>query len=408
MDLSFEDEIDLRNIIKTIWKARKSVLIITLTLVVVAFSISKWVLPKQYKATANVIIADPIFQYDQSGSDAGPEIVQMIPDVDDLMNLIISPAFLKTILTDRDVMTSFEGEEISPNTLGKMLTVNRITDRQLSLRVTDSIAQRADLLANTWAEKVTEMVNTTYGLNGIEQTLKTEVIKYQGEYDQTQASLEEALSKSQVSILSSELDNSNLDLNMVLADISNANRVLDDLLFFAQGLSNIPGESLLSLGDALALTNLRQQVLLVGSGGFSLQIDSVSFEGFTVSKALEAASQMRTGLQDQLKRLQSEQERLVEEIPQLKSELENATAEIKQFNLQNDQAYQKYTSVLNRQDQITTELMVNPQLGQIVQKAITPDGFELPKVYLNTFLAGILGLILGVIWALVIDWWRRS
>ncbi|MFH2039331.1 MAG: Wzz/FepE/Etk N-terminal domain-containing protein, partial [Chloroflexota bacterium] len=249
LDLSFEDEIDLRNIIKTIWKARKSVLIITLTLVVVAFSISKWVLPKQYKATAYVIIADPIFQYNQSGSDAGPEIVQMIPDVDDLMNLIISPAFLKTILSDQDVMTSFEGEEISPNALGKKLTVNSITDRQLSLRVTDSKAQRASLIANTWAEKVTEMINTTYGLNGMDRTLKTEVKKYQGEYEQTQASLEEALSTSQVSSLSSELDNSSLDLVNVLADISNANRVLDDLQFFEQGLSDIPGESLLSLGD---------------------------------------------------------------------------------------------------------------------------------------------------------------
>ena len=408
MDLSFDDEIDLRNIIKTIWKARKAILIITLTVTVVAFTISKWVLPKQYKATAFVIITEPVFQYNQSQIDPGPEIVQQTPDVADLMNLIVSPAFLKNILNDQAVETSFEGEEISPNSLGSMLDVNRITNRQLSLRVTDSQAQRAVLLANTWAEKVTELINSIYGLNGMEKTLQTQVLIYQEEYEQTQASLEEALSKSQVSILESELNNNILDMDHVLADISNAKRVLDDLLFFEQGLSDNPGESLLSLGDALALTNLRQQALLAKSGDLSLQIDSISFTEFTVLKALEATSQMRTGLQDQLLRLQSEQERLMEEIPQLKSELENALSEIRQFNLQNDQAYQKYTSLLNRQDQITTELIVNPQIGQILQEAITPDGFEMPKVYLNTFLAGILGLILGVIWALIIDWWNRS
>ena len=222
MDLSFDDEIDLRNIIKTIWKARKAILIITLTVTVVAFTISKWVLPKQYKATAFVIITEPVFQYNQSQIDPGPEIVQQTPDVADLMNLIVSPAFLKNILNDQAVETSFEGEEISPNSLGSMLDVNRITNRQLSLRVTDSQAQRAVLLANTWAEKVTELINSIYGLNGMEKTLQTQVLIYQEEYEQTQASLEEALSKSQVSILESELNNNILDMDHVLADISNA------------------------------------------------------------------------------------------------------------------------------------------------------------------------------------------
>ena len=407
IDLPMDDEIDLRNIIKAIWKARKAIIIITFTLSVIVFAISNWVLPKQYSATTYIIIANPIFQYRQSVTDPGPDIVQITPDVADLMGLIVSPAFLKNILNEKAVIAAFDGEQISPNSLQEKLTVNKITESQISLRVTDSQAQRAVLLANTWAEKVTGMINSTYGLHGVEQSLKIEVINRLKDYEQTQAALEEALSNNQVPFLTSQLNNRILDQDKLLADISNAKRVLDDLQFFDQGLSNIPGESLLSLGDALVLTNLRQQALLVGSQGYPIQIDSISFTDITVVKALEASSQMRTGLQDQMIRLQSEQDRLVEEIPQLKSELESANAEMRQFSLQNDQAYAKYTSLLTRQDQVTTELIVNPQIGQILQKAITPDRFEMPKVLVNTFLAGILGLVLGVIWALFIDWWKR-
>ena len=63
---SYEDEIDVRGIFHTIWKARRSILMITLSIAVITFVISYWILPKQYEVNTYVTITKPIFQYSLS------------------------------------------------------------------------------------------------------------------------------------------------------------------------------------------------------------------------------------------------------------------------------------------------------------------------------------------------------
>ncbi len=145
--------------------------------------------------------------------------------------------------------------------------------------------------------------------------------------------------------MSAQLDSRKADLSSVLSSIIRTKSVLDDLQFFEQGLSGLSGETPLSLGDGLALTTLRQRALTVASESFTVQIDSASFAGFTVSKALEATTQMRAGLQAQLTRLQSDQSGLEQEIPQLQRDLENANAQLSQFSLKRDQSWGLYTGL---------------------------------------------------------------
>ena len=184
--------------------------------------------------------------------------------------------------------------------------------------------------------------------------------------------------------------------------------VLDDLQFFEQGLNGVSGETPLSLGDGLALTTLRQRSLTVVSESFTVQIDSASFAGFTVSKALEAATQMRTGLQAQLTRLQSDQSRLEQEIPQLQRDLENANDQLTQFTLKRDQSQGLYTDLLQIQQQVTTVLAQSAKVASVSVEAVPPDKMTSPKVLLNTALAGMVGLMLSVFGALAAEWWRKA
>jgi len=404
----YDDEIDLRAIAFTLWKARAVILIVTLAAAVAAFAVSFWILPRTYQATAYVFIGQPVVEFSKSAADSGLTISPTLPDLKAVVKLATAPELLESVLKDAAVAASIGEEEITISDMAGMLTAIDVGKDQLSLQVTDTDPQRAALLANTWAEKVTAVVNATYGMGAMAQVLHSQVLHSQQEYEQAQAALEEAVSKSRVNALSAQLGSKNSDLGSVLGSIVRTQKVLDDLQFFEQGLNGLSGETPLSLGDGLALTTLRQRALTVASESFTVQIDSASFAGFTVSKALEAATQMRAGLQAQLTRLQSDQSRLEQEIPQLGRDLENANAQLTQFTLKRGQSQGLYTDLLQIQQQVATVLAQSSKVASVSVGAVPPEEKSSPKVVMNTALAGAVGLMLSAFGALAMNWWRNE
>jgi len=404
----YDDEIDLRAIAFTLWKARAVILIVTLAAAVAAFAVSFWILPRTYQATAYVFIGQPVVEFSKSATDSGLTISPTLPDLKAVVKLATAPELLESVLKDAAVAAAIGDEEITISDMAGMLTAIDVGKDQLSLQVTDTDPQRAALLTNTWAEKVTAVVNVTYGMGDMAQTLDSQVLQSQQDYEQAQAALEEALSHSRVDALSAQLDSGKADLDSVLGSIIRTKSVLDDLQFFEQGLSGLSGETPLALGDGLALTTLRQRALTVASESFTVQIDSASFAGFTVSKALEAATQMRAGLQAQLTRLQSDQSRLEQEIPQLGRELENATAQLTLFTLKRDQSQGLYTDLLQIQQQVATVLAQSSKVASVSVGAVPPEEKSSPKTVMNTALAGMLGLMLSAFGVLAMNWWRNE
>jgi uncharacterized protein involved in exopolysaccharide biosynthesis len=405
----FDDEIDLREIAHTLWKARWVILGITLIAMIATFIVSFWILPKQYQALAYVFIGQPVVEFSKSDADSGLTISATLPDLKAVVELSTAPGLLESVLKDTAVAAAMGDNEINLSGMIKgMVVASDLGKDQLSLQVTDTDPQRAALIANTWAKKVTETVNTTYGLDTVARALDSQVFQSLQSYQQAQTALEEALSKSQTDALSAQLESKNADQASVLESIIRTRRVLDDLQFFEQGLSGLSGETPLSLGDGLALTTLRQHSLTVASESFTVQIDSASFAGFTVSKALEASAQMRTGLQAQLTRLQSDQSRLEQEIPQLQRDLSNANAQMEQFSTKRDQTLGIYNTLLSRQQLVVTVLAQSSKVASVSMEAVPPDKKSSPKVVLNTGLVGVLGLALSVFGVLSMNWWRNK
>ena len=406
----YDDEvIDLRAAALTLWKARRLIFIVTLVVAIAAFVISFWILPRKYQATAYVFIGQPTVEFSKSATDSGIVISPTLPDINAVVKLSTAPELLESVLKDPAVITAIGNEKISISDMTTGMTAAAAVGKdQLSLQVTDSNPQRAALLANIWAEKVTALVNTTYGLGSVTQALDSQVLQSQQNYSRAQATLEDAVSKSQANALSAQLDSRKADLNSVLSSIIRTKSVLDDLQFFEQGLSGLPGETPLSLGDGLALTTLRQRSLTVASEGFTVQVDSTSFAGFTVSKALEATSQMRAGLQAQLTRLQNDQSNLEQEIPQLQRDLENATAQLTLFTKKRDQSQALYINLLQTQQQVAIVLAQSAQVAHVSVQAVPPNEAVSRKTLMNTALVAVSGLILTVLWALAINWWRND
>jgi len=398
---TYNDEIDLVPILRasalTLWKTRWVILIVTLAAAIVTFVVSFWILPRQYQATANVFIDQQIVEFSKSISVTGLTNFPTLPDLKVVVKLSIAPELLDSVLKDPAVVAAIGNEEIS---ISDMVTAVDVGTDQLSLQVTDSNPQRAALLANTWAEKVTAMVNATYGLDAIAQALDSRVLQSQQNYEQAQAALEEALPQSQVNALSAQLDSKRADLESMLGSIIRTRRVLDDLQFFEQGLSGLSGETHLAVGDELALTTLLQRSLTVASESFTGLIDSASFAGFTVSKALEAATQMRAGLQARLTRLQNDQSRLEQEIPPMQGDLEHATAQLTQLTLERDQSQGPYNDLLKIQ-QLTSVQVQSSKVARVSMEAVLSEKAVLRNTLMNTALAGMVGLMLAVFWALL-------
>ena len=419
---TYDDEIDLRAIFQTLWRERAAILIATLTAAVAAFAVSFWFLPRTYQATAYVFIGQPVVGIAQT---TGFTISPTLPDLNAVVKLAVAPSLLESVLKDPAVAAAVGNKEDSITDMSGMATAVTVGKDQLSLQVTDTDPQRAALIANTWAEKVTEAVNNTYGLGAIAQTLDSQVLHSQKYYELAQAALEEALSQSREDALAAQLQRDQADLKCVLDSSSQTTRVLNDLQVLEQGLSGISAESPISLGDGLALTTLRQRALtslpcqLEGksqSSGvsvpnvpdFTAQIDSASFAGFTVLKALEAANQMRAGLQAQLTRLQSDQSRLEQEIPLLQKDLEEAQAQLDQFSLIRDQSKELYAALLQQNQRVATVLAQSAKVASVSVGAVPPDKKSSPKVVVNTAVAGMLGLMLSVFGALAMNWWRNE
>jgi capsular polysaccharide biosynthesis protein len=439
---NYDDEIDLRAIALTLWKARKVILIATLAAAVVAFAVSFWILPHQYQATSYVFVGQPAIEFSKSLSDTGLTISLTLPDLTAVAKLSTAPKLLESVLNDPAVVAVIGNGKtsISISNMTDMVTAVIVGKDQLSLQVTDTDPQRAALLANTWAEKVVVVLNATYGLGTVAQTLDSQVLQSQQNYKQAQAALEDAVSKSQVNALNAQLNSTKADLDSVLGGIIRSRRVLDDLQFFEQGLSGLSSETPLILGDGLALTTLRQRSLTAASGssltaasdssltaasdssltaasdssltvaseGFTVQIDSASFAGFTVSKALESVTQMRIGLQAQLTRLQSDQSRLEQKLPQLQRDLENASAQLEQFTMKRDQSQGLYADLLQIQQQVITVLAQSSKVASVSVKAVPSQTAVSRNVLVNTAIFGMLGLMLAVFWTLLQNWWRNS
>lgn len=398
----YDDEIDLRALFRSVWKARTAIFIATLAAAVVAFTVSFWFLPRKYEATAYVFIGRPVVDILQ---DAGITISPVLPDMKSVTQLAASPGLLERVIRDPVVVEATGNEEIP---IAKIAVAADVGPSQLRLQVTDTDPQLAALLANVWAEKVTTMVNTIYGVGAIAQTLDSQVLQSQQAYEQAQTALEDALSENRVDELGAQLDSKRAERDIMLASYRRSTGVLYDLQIFEQILNGVPGETTLSLGDGLALTILRQRSLTVAEPDNTIQIDSASFTEFTVSKALSATAQMRAALQTQLTRLQSDQLRLDQEIPQLQRDLSNADAQLYQFTTKRDQTQGLYTALLQQQQRVTKVLLQSAQVATVSVEAVPSKYATSPKVLVNTAVAGMLGLLLSVFGVLAANWWKKA
>ena len=106
--IDYEDEIDLRAVVHTLWDGRKIILIITLVAAIAAFVVSFWILPRTYQATAYVFIGQPAVEFSKSQTDSGFKISSTLPDLKAVVKLSTAPKLLESVLKTPAVAAASE------------------------------------------------------------------------------------------------------------------------------------------------------------------------------------------------------------------------------------------------------------------------------------------------------------
>jgi capsular polysaccharide biosynthesis protein len=429
-----EIEIDLHEIVLTLWRRRWTILAVPFVIALVALILSAWVLPKQYQAAAYISLNMPLINYNKTAqgvttNQTSPDnttgrqeslpqsvvitINQTLPDIKILTELATSPSLLKNVLADPAIVVTGEAKPISVADLGDMIDTSVVGQNMLRLQVTDTDPQRAALLSNSLAAQVTANINDTYGLNAIAQSIKAQVTLAQQDYQQAQTALENELYGNSVDAFNAQLANEIDDLNCVLNKTSATTRVLNDLQVLKQRLEAVPADGGLSLGDALALTTLQQralssQVCVASTQSMQVQINGDTLSGLTQAKALESITQIQGALQTWQATATTQQTQLEQHIPQLQKDLETAKDQLHQLTAARDHAQSLYEALIQLQKQTSVSLTESNQIARLSIQAGAPEKKSTPKVLQNTALAGAAGLVLAVLWVFLQDWWQKD
>ena len=119
---NFDDEIDLRALVLTLWKARLAILITTLVAVVSALVVSFWVLPRQYQATAYIYIGKPAIDVAQTD---GITVSPVVPDLNAVAKLATARELLESALEDPMVAAAMGDEKVSIADFGLATVVGK-------------------------------------------------------------------------------------------------------------------------------------------------------------------------------------------------------------------------------------------------------------------------------------------
>ena len=408
----YEDEIDLRELILTLWRGKGVILLATVVAALAALGVSL-ALPKQYQAEADVVLTQPKLQIE---APQGFTVQVTVPDLKTAAALAQSPGVLQQLLEDPELGAVWKQEQEGNQPLTWQRLAGRVEVKEqgkngLQLLFKDTDPQRAALVANHWAALVVDRINERYGWAGLSAQLDPQVQKAWEAYQQAQAAYLEEVSKNQATALQAQLERAKGDLSCLLSRSSQLDRLQKDVAAFSVYLGRLPASDALSPGDALALATLQQRVLALkacvsDTANPQAQWSADALAALTVGEAKGLTKGLGEVIRQRIEALPEQQKTLEGEIVRLKKALEEEGARLREVSQRRDLAWGTYQSLAARQAQISPLTSPENQVALLAAQAVAPEKPASPRTMLNVVLGGVLGAMLGILWVFGVAWWR--
>jgi capsular polysaccharide biosynthesis protein len=287
------------------------------------------------------------------------------------------------------------------------------------------------VLANTWAEVVSQFVNDLYLPDASEHMfLVDQTEEALKDWQDSQQALIEFENVSLVLILRDRLIAEEAELNRYYATQRELNTVLQDLGVLQERLKDQDPESVAQVRDSTAALILSLRATSHSSASFiAVELDE-STEGFLLEPSSSINLQIQTGV-DSLKGetvedLIASLDEIIDSIRSYISDLDDSAAELSdgilelqgkieeiqtsrsRLELVEDQAETVYSALSLRAQEISLMVESQQPILAIASHAVLPAKVVGPDVIVNTAIAGILGFAIAILWVILVEWWRGA
>jgi uncharacterized protein involved in exopolysaccharide biosynthesis len=266
-------------------------------------------------------------------------------------------------------------------------------------------------LANIWADTLVKEGNRIYGENEDDVAFLQEQLEQARQIlDQAESALVEFEARNESNLLNTQID----ALGQAQADYLADQQRLDYLIQGIEGLrdqlTERPQDEAVTLGDSLTTFFLQIQAFNAETSiPIQLQLESAdAISEKTVAEQITFLNDLVTSLEERSNGLDQRLAELEPLILSLQQAHQETKAESNWLNRSRDLAEETYMTLARKVDEARIAVQEGQGTLQVGSYAAVPQRPAGPRKKIITAVAGMLGLLVGVVGALAIDFWRQS
>jgi uncharacterized protein involved in exopolysaccharide biosynthesis len=402
-----DQEIDLRQYIAVLLKYKFWIAGLAVLAAVVAAVVSLMLAPT-YEATALVAVTEPQYelQFDarirSPSDDVQPpyKAYPLLATSDEVVSALIA-----------DLGDTLEGKERTIEGLRAMLEAESNGDPSIiRLSVRNGDPGRAALIANQWAERFVQAANELYAQSSGELDFFTE---QQTEAESTLAEAEEAMidfqARNRAAILETQLNDAQEALRTTLKSAHSLETTVQDARALRDRLhaQEINAPALTS--DELTALLIELSALNRGDSRLQLQLSTTQDLGEkTVGDQIAFLDSLIVVLEGRLVQLEEQAQALEPEILALQEASQEARTEQDRLSRAHSLARDTFLSLSRKATEARIAAQDKTGEVRLASRATPSDRPVSPRKTLNTLAAGVLGLMVGIVAALAIEYWRSG
>jgi len=397
-----EDEIDLRKYVDVLIRQWKWIVGLAIVSGLAAFIVSSLIAPT-YEATALVVVTRSRYQLQfdprietvaqpQQAYRAYPELALS----DDLV-LQVMERLGGELNTDERDLESFR----------MRLSARAGADPTLvRLAATGTDPNQAQAIVNAWAALYVAYANELYQQQSNSVTFfEAQVAEASQELEKAEQALIDFQARNPINVVEAQLESKQMALSDYLAADRTISLIIQDARSLQQQLAQQDDNAPVTLADELAALYLQVDALNAqASVPIQLQIGgSGSLASRTVSEQVALLDALINALQDKAIEIRREIDALEPEILELQEAQQAAQVELDGLTRIRDVADDTYSTLARKLDEVNVAAQDESGEVRLASQAAVPTDPVSPRKALNTVFGGLLGLMVGIAAAFVID-----
>ncbi len=408
-----ENEVNLRLYIEVALRRWYLIVGPALLAAVAAFAVSQ-LMPPTYEASSLVVLANPRYDLQLDPRFATEE---SLPDLQSLPALATSDQILQMVVDAYTPSPAAEIENWDIDTLSRMVSAKSKGGQyrpQLGvviLTVTSHSAADAAAIANAWADALVQKTNEVYGQSSRDVAfLEEQVSQAEKEVEEANAAVIDFEAQNQAAILQAELDSYKRAQTDYLNTQRNIAYLTQDIQGLREQLAARPANEPVSLADSLTALFLQIKAYNVHNAvPIQLQVDDGSaLSDLSTEEQVAFLDDLVDTLEEKSSEIDTHLAELEPQILALQKQIEEIKAEKLRLDGARDLASEAHLVLTRKLAEARVAAQEENGILHVISYAYPPGRPSGPQTLQNTFLAGLVGGMLGVGVVFFLEYWKQT